>query len=283
MFRGCCFWRVWYTCIEVSAVRENVMYRVVGRDPMFKTWHISGQHMLIYMESEGGCIVCREKTWPIRRGVLCFVGAQKYHYTMPDEPETYVRSKLFLSPAALERLQKLPEKDTQLRKLSAESFVYAVIPEDKQEETGMIFREAAESQEREGEELTLFSCWLRLLVLLEKCASENIAPAGGYIGKAIEYMNRNIAEPLDVDTISSIISVSKYHFCRTFRAATGLTVMQYIQRTRIMLAQSLLRETALPVTEICGKCGFASLSHFCRVFREETGLTPLQYRTGEKK
>ncbi len=278
MFRGCCFWRVWYTCIEVRAVSENVMYRVAGKDPMFKIWHISGRHMLIYMESEGGCIVCREKTWPIRKGVLCFVGAQKYHYTMPDEPEAYVRSKLFLVPAAFERLQKLPEKDAQLRKLSGESFVYAMIPEEKQEETGKIFREAEESLGSDGEELVLLSCWLRLLRLMQRYAVENIAASPGFIGKAIEYMNGNIAEHLDVDTVSSAIAVSKYHFCRTFREATGLTVMQYVQRTRIVLAQSLLRETELSITEICGKCGFGNLSHFCRIFRQVTGSTPLQYR-----
>lgn len=113
---------------------------------------------------------------------------------------------------------------------------------------------------------------------MQRYAVENIAASPGFIGKAIEYLNRNIAEHLDVDTVSNAAAVSKYHFCRTFRETTGLTVMQYVQRTRIVLARSLLRETELSVTEICGKCGFENLSHFCRIFRQETGSTPLQYR-----
>ena len=72
--------------------------------------------------------------------------------------------------------------------------------------------------------------------------------------------------------------MSKYHFCRRFRNAVGTTVMDYILRTRIMMAKDMLDNENMTVTEISNKCGFSSLSYFSRVFKEKTGKTPVEYR-----
>ena len=55
-------------------------------------------------------------------------------------------------------------------------------------------------------------------------------------------------------------------------------VMEYILKTRIVLAKNDLRKTVLPVAQIGDSAGFSSPAYFCRVFKQETGLTPLQYR-----
>ena len=79
-------------------MNQSITLHEVGKDPHFKIWHAAEMHMFLYTYSDGGNIVCSEKVYPIRNGVLCFVGAGKYHYTMPDEPEHYERSKLFIYP-----------------------------------------------------------------------------------------------------------------------------------------------------------------------------------------
>ena len=57
-----------------------------------------------------------------------------------------------------------------------------------------------------------------------------------------------------------------------------MTVMEYILKTRIVMAQGMLRKERLSVTEISNRCGFSSISYFSRVFRQDTGMTPLQYK-----
>ena len=66
--------------------------------------------------------------------------------------------------------------------------------------------------------------------------------------------------------------------CREFRKVTGQTIVQYIQRTRIMNAQRLFMETDLNVTQVSEQTGFASLTHFNRVFQQIAGVTPSAYR-----
>jgi len=64
-----------------------------------------------------------------------------------------------------------------------------------------------------------------------------------------------------------------------------MTVMEYITKTRIIMAMAMLREERISVTEVALASGFGSGSHFSKVFKETVGITPLDYRkekTSEK-
>jgi AraC-like DNA-binding protein len=91
-------------------------------------------------------------------------------------------------------------------------------------------------------------------------------------------MDRAFARPLDVPTLASVAHVSPAHFSREFRATFGETPHRYLQRRRVERAMELLRETELPVTEICLDVGFGSLGTFSRTFRTIVGESPSNYR-----
>lgn len=78
--------------------------------------------------------------------------------------------------------------------------------------------------------------------------------------------------------MSFAVNISKYYFCRQFKERTGLTIMNYVLKTRIILAKNELKKTELSISEISQKYGFSSVSYFCRVFKEEERCSPLQYR-----
>lgn len=65
---------------------------------------------------------------------------------------------------------------------------------------------------------------------------------------------------------------------RRFRAATGTTLIDYIQNLRIEKAKRLLESPGIPVDEISAEAGYEDPSFFRRLFRRRTGLTPHQYR-----
>ena len=65
---------------------------------------------------------------------------------------------------------------------------------------------------------------------------------------------------------------------RLFKEKIGLTVMDYILKTRVTMAKELLCKTDLSVTEISESCGFSSISFFSRTFKNETGVSPLKYK-----
>lgn len=257
---------------------DKILIRQTGFDSNYKTWHTNGNDMLIYTHSNGGSIVCNEKIYPIKSGVLCFIGAKKYHYTMPDETGSYQRSKVFAESGEFKRiLSHFPESFAET--FGEESFVYAEIPEADRPRVEALFDEMALSH---GDpihgEAVFASCFTRLLVYISQNAIDAISLPHGFMHKAVEYVNQNICTQVSIESICARVHMSKYHFCRSFKKATGLTVMEYVLKTRLILAQNMLKKENLAVSEVSERCGFSSVSYFCRVFKEEIGVTPLAYR-----
>jgi transcriptional regulator GlxA family with amidase domain len=65
---------------------------------------------------------------------------------------------------------------------------------------------------------------------------------------------------------------------RRFKAATGLTIIDYVQNLRIECAKHLLETTDLPIDEISASCGYDNASFFRRLFKKRCGLVPGGYR-----
>ncbi|MGW2563804.1 helix-turn-helix transcriptional regulator [Streptomyces sp. NPDC001514] len=91
-------------------------------------------------------------------------------------------------------------------------------------------------------------------------------------------MDRDWAEPLDLDAVAAHAGYSRFHFVRAFKTVYGETPGQYLSRRRTERAEDLLRTVDLSVTEICHLVGFSSLGTFSTRFRMRTGLTPSEYR-----
>ena len=250
----------------------SVSYREVGKDPNFRIWHMNEGHALIYTYSSGGSIVCKEKVYPITEGALCFIAAGKYHYTMPDDPSVYERSKL-IEPserfsAFIGAIPGFAEKD----------FVYAQIPPSERDAVSAIFREISDHADGRYAEIALLSGISRLLFILDRYATESIPSESGFMDRAVAYINDRIFADISIDGICAHIHMSKFYFCRRFKETVGVTVMQYILKTRLTIAKSILRDTSLSIGEVSEQCGFSSLSYFCRAFKEENGMSPLGFR-----
>lgn len=260
-------------------MNNRILSRQIGLDSNYKTWHINN-NMLIYMHSDGGSIVCSEKIYPIKKGALCFIGALKYHYTMPDDTSTYVRSKVFVSANEFQKMLSLfPEKEKFARAFGEESFVYTEINEKDRPMIETLFDEITlYKDDKKYGDVVFTSCLLRLLVFLSQNIIDATFPSHGFMHKAIEYINNNICDDIGIDEVCKYVHMSKYHFCRSFKKATGLTVMEYILKTRIVLSKNMLVKENFTISQISEYCGFSSISYFCRVFKEDSGLTPLQYR-----
>jgi AraC-like DNA-binding protein len=96
--------------------------------------------------------------------------------------------------------------------------------------------------------------------------------------RARDLIDRQFAEPLDLDAMAGAAGFSRYHFARAFRAAYGETPGSYLTRRRVERAQDLLRSANLTVTEICHLVGFNSLGSFSARFSELVGVPPSEYR-----
>lgn len=91
-------------------------------------------------------------------------------------------------------------------------------------------------------------------------------------------IDREYAEPLDVESLARGIGVSAGHLSREFRAAYGESPYSYLMTRRIERAMYLLRGGELSVTEVCFAVGYASLGTFTTRFTELVGMSPGKYR-----
>ena len=98
------------------------------------------------------------------------------------------------------------------------------------------------------------------------------------INRVVEYINKNYAEPITLDSIASVAGFSKYYFSRLFTRYTGTSFSQYLLRKRIAVAAHLLCSTQLPIVQVSMQSGFSSLSTFNRTFKDVHGCTPTEYR-----
>jgi transcriptional regulator GlxA family with amidase domain len=91
-------------------------------------------------------------------------------------------------------------------------------------------------------------------------------------------MDRASHQPWTVVQLARLGGVSPAHFARSFKAAFGVPPHRYLLTRRMERACALLRETALPITEIAYQTGWESLGTFGRIFRDVTGASPGEFR-----
>ena len=91
-------------------------------------------------------------------------------------------------------------------------------------------------------------------------------------------IDREHAQPLDVEALARGAHMSAGHLSREFRAAYGESPYAYLMTRRIERAMTLLRRGDLTVTEVCFAVGCSSLGTFSTRFTELVGMPPSVYR-----
>ncbi len=91
-------------------------------------------------------------------------------------------------------------------------------------------------------------------------------------------MDREYAQPLDVEALARGAHMSGGHLSRRFRLAYGESPYSYLMTRRIERAMALLRRGDLTVTEVCFAVGCSSLGTFSTRFTELVGVPPSVYR-----
>ena len=243
---------------------SDIIYKQVGRDDHYKIWHRPEKNMFILIQCGSGSIVTREKSFPMEKGLLCFIGNRKYHYTFPNIPEQYTRSKLFVCSEDLKKISLLLSSHRKLYNiLDEDRIVMGMLCEHDLHRAEDIFEELNKlKSDTDHFQAKSYAAIFDLTVLISQSMGEELPCNFDNIQTAVEYINHHITEDLKIDQICASCYLSKYHFCRLFKEKIGLTVMDYILKTRVTMAKELLCKTDLSVTEISESCGFSSISFF---------------------
>jgi AraC-like DNA-binding protein len=99
-----------------------------------------------------------------------------------------------------------------------------------------------------------------------------------WLRRVRDRIDREYAQPLDVEALARGAHMSAGHLSREFRLAHGESPYSYLMTRRIERAMALLRRGDLSVTEVCFEVGCSSLGTFSGRFAELVGVPPSTYR-----
>jgi AraC family transcriptional regulator of arabinose operon len=106
---------------------------------------------------------------------------------------------------------------------------------------------------------------------------------GDRVGKVLQHLAEHFAEPLTLQDLARLVRLHPTYFSNSFRKATGLAPMTFLQRFRVERAKGILATTDLAVMEVAQRVGFADPYHFSRVFKKLTGSSPREFQQSVRR
>jgi AraC family transcriptional regulator len=135
---------------------------------------------------------------------------------------------------------------------------------------------------------TLYAETLGLLLALELTRLGQKTPVqaspvrGGLtrrqVRQVIDYMDANLQNDVALNDLAELISLSRFHFVRTFKQSTGMPPHRFLTARRIERVKQLLAERDLSIAEISRRTGFRGVTQLTRAFRKLVGTTPTGFR-----
>jgi AraC-like DNA-binding protein len=99
--------------------------------------------------------------------------------------------------------------------------------------------------------------------------------------KIRSFIEARLDEPLLVEDLAKLVTLSTSYFCRAFRASFGLPPHTYIIGRRIERARTLMLTSSESLSQIALACGFVDQTHLCKCFRQATGTSPGAWRRNQ--
>ena len=95
---------------------------------------------------------------------------------------------------------------------------------------------------------------------------------------AVQYLQDNLAQPLEVRDVAAQVNLSERQLSRIFRKATGASILTYLTRLRMDRAMQLLLHSELPIKQVAAAVGYPDTHYFTTLFGRYTRTTPAAYR-----
>src|SRR5919107_6220875 len=96
--------------------------------------------------------------------------------------------------------------------------------------------------------------------------------------EAAEIIEREFAQPLELDDVARRLATSRRQLQRAFAEISGTSFRTFVARVRMLRALDLLREGRLPVREVANNVGYRQPAQFAKTFRRHHGAPPSSFR-----
>ena len=99
-----------------------------------------------------------------------------------------------------------------------------------------------------------------------------------YSLKIKEFIDANYKRNINLDSISESVFISKHYTCHIFKDDFGVSPIEYLIKKRISIAQHLLINTVMSISDIAYEVGYIDPLYFSQLFKHRVSLSPSAYR-----
>ncbi|ADZ81826.1 AraC family transcriptional regulator [Cellulosilyticum sp. ST5] len=94
----------------------------------------------------------------------------------------------------------------------------------------------------------------------------------------IYYLQTHYDQKITISMLTQTLNTNRTTLLSEFKKYTNISLNRYLMQLRMRIATTLLRDTELPILEICERTGFSDISYFSKAFKKEVNYTPSEYR-----
>ncbi|MBE6642128.1 MAG: AraC family transcriptional regulator [Ruminococcaceae bacterium] len=124
----------------------------------------------------------------------------------------------------------------------------------------------------------LFNC-----ILIDLYDFQNYRTKNPHVIEMLKYIDENIKTPLTLNDVSIATHLSKEYTARVFKKEIGMTVSEYINRQKLILAKNMISGSTLSLQEISEELGYQNYNYFSRIFKEHFGFSPIKLKNELKQ
>jgi AraC-like DNA-binding protein len=276
---------------KIILQKDESFFIGVFQDNLEKSsWHYHNHYELSFNTEGVGKRIVADSIEEFHPGDLIFIGRNLPHVWIADK-EPFGLSNRTLESVFLQftkdifghQLIALPEFSYVAKALS-QSERGVKIPDDATNEISELFLQMPYLKPFER-----MIHFFRIMDIIGRCenliplASEEyirtrFTPGNKRLAQIHEYLMNHYKEDVDLQRIAAVVNMAEGSLCRFFKANTGMTLFEYLNKIKVDLACKMLMDKDMGIIEVCLSSGFNNLSHFNKQFKKITGLPPSEYR-----
>ena len=246
-----------------------------------KSNHYHDAHQLLYIVEGSVDVTVDGKRESVGGGTLLLFSRFEEH-SITVKGEVYKRYSLRISPDFVNARDN--ELLFGLLVNRAPGFCRSLALGDGKENTEDCFRRLiAEYQEKSLFREEMLDALLReLLIGICRQMPQDMLPEKSESARLVyrlqQRFENNYRESVSLGELAEECHMSISYLSHLFKETTGMSVMEYLNACRMLVAKKYLATTDLPIGEIVTMCGFSDDSNFSRNFKQKTGMTPSEFR-----
>jgi len=245
--------------------------------------HYHNAFEITYYWRGGAEFFVRDQTYPVEPGAVIFVNTFEIHNRIPSDRYTE-RTLLIYRPSFLETTAGLPDVFAILD-AELEGCRHIKLPDALRADAEPILRAMLAAYKGGGPYAPVYlRAYLTIFLTgiaehLGTLRARGFQPGGNArLRDLIRFIHEHLDARLTLEDIARHFRTDRYYLCRYFKKHTGLSVMDYVNRMRIVNAEKLIVQNSHSITDIGLMVGFSNITNFDRTFKRYTGISPREYR-----